>query len=221
MEKGIIYKWTNKINNKCYIGKTCREQDRKKEHLRDRRYTSSFHNALDKYGIENFCYQILFEIQEEDIKKLNQILNEKEQYYIEMYNSFNKNYGYNLTKGGDGLSGYKLSEETIKRMSKAKKGTKGTKWTSEQREKIRKKQYGHKPYNNKEVVQISDDGQIIRIFESALKAAEYYGKYDNRSNITKACKYNRKSFGYKWKYLSEIEDNQIESKNNDDKKDSE
>lgn len=38
--RGIIYKWTNKINNKCYIGKTIREKERIKQHLKNRSYNS-------------------------------------------------------------------------------------------------------------------------------------------------------------------------------------
>lgn len=45
--KGVIYKWTNKINGKVYIGKTVDEIKRKSSHKKDRRYYSYFHNAID------------------------------------------------------------------------------------------------------------------------------------------------------------------------------
>ena len=76
----------------------------------------------------------------------------------------------------------------------------GKKWTESQREKIISQRMGHKPYNNKPVMQLTADNQVVNIFESALKAAEYFGKYNNRTNITKACKQNRMAFGYKWEY---------------------
>lgn len=218
--RGIIYKWTNKTNNKSYIGKTARESERVKEHLRDRRYNSPFHKALDKYGVDNFIYEVLFEFYCNDKQQLTSLLNEKEQYFIQIFKSNNKQFGYNLTDGGDGQLGYKCTEEGRKKRSESKMGEKNPMfnktWTDEQRKKLMLTRYGHKPYNNKQVVQMSDDGKPIQVFESALKAAEHFGNYNNRSNITKACKQGRKAFGYKWKYLKEIEDNVINKSETED-----
>lgn len=91
--KGIIYKITNKVNNKVYIGQTRYTLEfrwRQHQHKKDNTY---FHNAIHKYGIENFELEILEEC---DIE----LLNSKEMFYIAKYDSF-KN-GYNLTIGGDG-----------------------------------------------------------------------------------------------------------------------
>lgn len=91
--KGIIYKITNKVNNKSYIGQTRYTIEfrwRQHQHKKDNTY---FHNAIHKYGIENFSIEVLEEC---DIKDLNS----REIYYIAKYDTF-KN-GYNLTIGGDG-----------------------------------------------------------------------------------------------------------------------
>ena len=91
--KGIIYKITNKVNNKVYIGQTRYTLEfrwRQHQHKKDSTY---FHNAIHKYGIENFELEILEEC---DIE----LLNSKEMFYIAKYDSF-KN-GYNLTIEGDG-----------------------------------------------------------------------------------------------------------------------
>lgn len=91
--KGIIYKITNKVNGKSYIGQTRYSLEfrwRQHIHKKDNTY---FHNALRKYGINNFSIEI---IEECEISKLN----EREIFYIAKFNTFKD--GYNLTIGGDG-----------------------------------------------------------------------------------------------------------------------
>lgn len=91
--KGYIYKITNKVNNKVYIGQTRYTVEfrwRQHIHKKDKTY---FHNAIHKYGIENFIIEVLEEC------PINQ-LNSREIFYIAKYDSFNN--GYNLTIGGDG-----------------------------------------------------------------------------------------------------------------------
>lgn len=91
--KGIIYKITNKVNGKSYIGQTRYTLEfrwRQHQHKRDDTY---FHNAIHKYGVDNFSIEILEECDIAD-------LNSREIFYIAKYDSF-KN-GYNLTIGGDG-----------------------------------------------------------------------------------------------------------------------
>ena len=206
--EGIIYKWTNKINNKVYIGKTNDEIRRINEHLRDRRKECPFHKALDKYGVENFDYCVLIKTTSKSHKQLNIFLDSMERYYIKKYHSNEKKYGYNLTKGGDGTSGYKYTKEQRETASRIKKGELnpmfGKKWTENQRKLLIDCRIGHEPYNNKEVVQLSLDGEYINTYESALKAAISFGKYNSRSNITKACKNNSTALGYRWMYLSQF-----------------
>lgn len=91
--KGIIYKVTNKVNGKSYIGQTRYTLEfrwRQHLHKRDNAY---FHNAIKKYGAENFSLEILEEC---DVDQLNS----REIFYIAKYNTFEE--GYNLTIGGDG-----------------------------------------------------------------------------------------------------------------------
>ena len=93
-----IYKITNQINGKIYIGKTNNTiQERFKEHCRDSQKNTEekrpLYAAMRKYGIENFIVEQIEECSLEEV-------NEKEKYWIEYYGSF-KN-GYNATLGGDG-----------------------------------------------------------------------------------------------------------------------
>lgn len=91
--KGIIYKITNKVNNKSYIGQTRYSLEfrwRQHQHKKDNTY---FHNAIKKYGVNNFELSVLEEC---DVEQLNS----REIFYIAKYNTFQE--GYNLTIGGEG-----------------------------------------------------------------------------------------------------------------------
>lgn len=94
---GLIYKYTNKINGKIYIGQTRQSlQERDKRHINAKDNTY-FHRALQNYGRDNFTLEVV----EDDIP-LDQ-LDEKERYYINFYESFHTTgKGYNLTEGGQG-----------------------------------------------------------------------------------------------------------------------
>lgn len=111
---GVIYKWTNKVNGKSYIGQTINEEGRKKDHINGR-YKCYFHDAIKKYGLENFDYEVLEQIEESK-------LSEREIYWIKYFDTYNN--GYNLTEGGEGTRGfsYKLTDEQKKKISESHKG---------------------------------------------------------------------------------------------------
>lgn len=95
MEK-YVYKITNKINNKKYIGQTNNLKRRFQEHLHDKRKNHPIHEALVKYGKENFDYEILY---------YGKNYNVEEKKWIKYYNTQNKNFGYNIVEGGQDSSG--------------------------------------------------------------------------------------------------------------------
>lgn len=97
--KGFIYKVTNLVNGKVYIGQTRQTiQIRWEQHCFSP-YICHFHQAIRKYGRENFKVEELCCIDLAE-KELSIKLNELEIYYIEKFNSYNN--GYNSTKGGEG-----------------------------------------------------------------------------------------------------------------------
>lgn len=116
MKKYLVYKFTNQINNFCYIGITSSPIERRiKRHLNDSEKDDGlyFHRALSKYGIQNFTVEIL----EDNI--LEEEIDEKEKYYIKLYDSFFLNgKGYNMTTGGRDGSFCKriLSDNDIKQI---------------------------------------------------------------------------------------------------------
>lgn len=92
---GFIYIIKNTINSKVYIGQTRTSVDQRwKEHLRHAQYGSQIINrAMKKYGVDKFYIETL-EIC--DIK----LLDYREMYYIDLYDSTNKSKGYNISIGG-------------------------------------------------------------------------------------------------------------------------
>jgi group I intron endonuclease len=110
--KMVIYKITNLLNNKIYIG-----QDSKN----NPNYLGSgaiIKKAIKKYGKENFKKEII------DWSDNKNDLNNKEIFWIKEYNSTNRNIGYNITEGGGGTLGYKPNNETLNKMRNNNIGSK-------------------------------------------------------------------------------------------------
>jgi len=132
----IVYKATNKINGKSYIGQTTqklrvRRNCHKTQAFSNKIKDTYFYRAIKKYGFNNFKWEI---IEHCDSKEE---MDEMEFHYIKQYNSFGDG-GYNLTFGGEGgMVGIKrapFSKEARKKMSEAKQG----KWSGEDNPKYNK-----------------------------------------------------------------------------------
>ena len=107
---GYIYKFTNRINDKVYIGQTYNLQTRLNSHKSKALNTKNkFYNAVRKYGWENFELSILSTITANTKEELSALLDKLEIEYIKQYNSYKS--GYNSTLGGHSKRGYRLSEE--------------------------------------------------------------------------------------------------------------
>jgi len=112
----IVYRVTNKINGKVYIGISSDTLEQRMSGHRFRSRQGSlclFHRAIRKYGWDNFQPEILFENLEEKEAK------SKEIELIESHGSYGKGKGYNMTPGGDGGP---CTPEKAANISKAKKG---------------------------------------------------------------------------------------------------
>jgi group I intron endonuclease len=139
---GCVYLAKNKINGKCYVGKTIGTLKRRKNaHYTDARRNSNFneyfHNALLKYKKE-FEWIVLYK--STDNKKLI----EKEMQFIKKYKTLKPN-GYNLTNGGDGMVGYVFSEESKRKMRASHIG-KIQPHSEETKRKMRKPKRNRKNY---------------------------------------------------------------------------
>lgn len=177
-----VYKHTNKSNGMVYIGIT-NNIDRRwgkngNGYLRDSFY---FSRAIEKYGWDGFDHEVLIDsITESEAKEL-------EKYYIAKYKSNaskykNPQYGYNLTDGGDGASGYKHTKSGRAKISDALRGKYvgelshryGVKDSDEYIEKVRnglRNYYAtHKHVSCRAVLCVTDG----IIFESITDAAKHY-----------------------------------------------
>ena len=110
----IVYKATNTVNGKVYIGKTVRSLSHAKarHHQRTKfiwKYGvfSRFYSAMRKHGLDAFEWEVIYSgISDADIQ-------EAERRFISEYGATDPKIGYNMTPGGDGGAGKKLSASQI------------------------------------------------------------------------------------------------------------
>lgn len=212
-----IYKITNKINGKSYIGKTLKTvKERWSEHCQDYKKERSekrpLYSAMTKYGINNFLVEEVEECSEAD-------LNEREKYWIEFYGTFK--YGYNATIGGDGkqyidydlvISLYNQIQnqsEVAKQLNicpdSVSKILRSRKIIRKSSQEVSKEKLGKK-------VKMCDKytHEIIKVFPSRNEAAQWL--IDNNKtrckkttigyHITEVCNKKRKSAaGYYWEVI--------------------
>lgn len=125
-----IYCYTNKTNGHTYVGQTNDPTRRKREHESNAfneksvGYNHLFHKKIREYGINNFDFEILEEIQDGATQKE---VDEREIYWIEKKNSYVRNgCGYNLTIGGSGNSTFEDrvldNEQVLQLIADIKKG---------------------------------------------------------------------------------------------------
>jgi group I intron endonuclease len=146
MYKGIIYCATAP-NGKKYYGQTIQglklRQQRHKRDL-DKGTNWVFYQALKKHGWENFIWEIIEEYTFNDKKELHSKLNEREKYWILENKTFFRQFGYNMTLGGDNYM-HTRKTPTAETKEKQKKALIGRKHTEERRKNQSLSQIG-KPH---------------------------------------------------------------------------
>lgn len=111
----IVYVHTNKFNGKRYVGITGRTPEQRWRNGFGYR-GGSFESAINKYGWDGFAHEILFsKLTEEQAKR-------KEIELIKEFRSNQRDFGYNLTDGGDGATGLRHTDTTRAQMSKSHTG---------------------------------------------------------------------------------------------------
>lgn len=103
-EISCIYLWTNLVNNKHYVGQTQNFYNRMKNYSFGQ-YNPYMKNAINKYGVENFEIEIIE--QNVPLDKLN----EREQFWMDYYKSYNPEFGYNIYPAAGSCRGIKRTEE--------------------------------------------------------------------------------------------------------------
>lgn len=187
----VIYKFKNKVNGKIYIGQTTTSvRKRVIEHVTNSKpWTKArkghFQRALYKYGFENFEFSII----EKCIDK--NTLNIREIYWIGYYKSDQKEFGYNMTPGGEGNTNYEFNKKCVERLIAANTGKPKSKRTKDLLKFRAKERMKHDKYkkqleecrskawnkNKVKVVKLDHEHNIIKIFDSIKDAAiDIYGK---------------------------------------------
>lgn len=101
--EGFIYKITNQVNKKIYVGQTKQTIRRRfrghKQAAKDNKKSSyKLYNAMNKYGADKFSIEVIETVQASTVSELKSLLNEREIYWIKQYDSYNS--GYNSNLGG-------------------------------------------------------------------------------------------------------------------------
>ena len=205
---GYIYKITNQINGKIYIGQTTstveqRWKKHKQRALNDPKRTEHFILALRKWGPENFTVETIEECP-------NELLSEREQYWIDYYNSFFS--GYNSTYGGEGGLLYNQDEvlalwkqgHTITQIASILECARGTVSKILHNAKIDLTEIKQRGYNTvkkqelKAVEQYDENGQLLNTYISALEAA--HALKCSEESVAQACRNAPYANGYYWQY---------------------
>lgn len=212
---GYIYKITNDINDKIYIGKTLNTIEKRfKKHCQDskrKRYEKRpLYDAMNKYGIEHFHVEKVEEVI--DPNKLS----EREIYWIKYYDSYHN--GYNATLGGDGKAYIDYNKikilwdegKLIKEIAQI------TNHDTDAISNILKNTYNipqeaiikRRVLKNSEAIEMwTKDGKHLRDFDSCMDAIRYIAPEAIKksrgavTHISDVCKGKRKTaYGYVWKY---------------------
>ena len=200
---GIIYKYTNTINGKSYIGQTVNPIQRHNSHLSEAKTPKTlFHKALKKYGIESFTYEIICSVESNNKKELKEKLNECELKYIELYDTYRN--GYNSTKGGDGVlidgSNWKfINNDKINIVH-----SNGKHPNSHMRDgKKEKEKMAYDKIKNKVLCIETNE-----LFESTRDVERKKGY--KHQNIDSSCRKGCKCHGYHWRFIPVVKKNPLE-----------
>lgn len=213
---GYIYKIQNLINGHIYIGQTQKHYTKRFQQHKanyDKPYFShlAIYKAFSKYGLENFLFEPIEEVE-------NELLDEREIFWISHYNSY-KN-GYNSTIGGKPIKVFEYDlDEIIKLYNENKSARKVAKIIGCDHSTIDHiLNANHVPrftmgqrFDKKTI--ITKDNEIFQVFDSTLEAAQWlidngYSKAKNikgvRANINKAVSTDTLYLGFKFYYESKI-----------------
>ncbi len=162
-----IYKITNIINGKVYIGQSCHINRRFMEHVSALTHNSCYNKHLqrswNKYGQDAFRFEIVEECPVE-------LLNEREMHYVQVFDS--KLNGYNQTDGGGGCRGYICSDETCRKLSEALRGRPKSPEVVQQMRERAIEWYKHHDNPRSIKVVCLNTGEV---FANASRAADQYG----------------------------------------------
>lgn len=182
-----------------YIGITSQKPNRRWRNGKGYKHNDYFNNAIKKYGWKNFQHEIIAGgLTLDEANNFEEIL-------IKKLKSNVREYGYNLSLGGDGVKGVPYPEERKKELSDSMRGIGNPMYgvSLEGRSGKDNPMYG-KPAINRKRLECITTGEI---FDTVTEGAKKYGTH--RSDIAKVCRGKRKFAGKLngqplfWRYLDE------------------
>ena len=184
----IIYKHTNVINGKVYIGQTSVTTQSRWRNGGGYQGSPHFYAAIKKYGWINFSHEILATV--ETMEEANKL----EQFYIQYYNSTHPDHGYNIQLGGSNHLHSEAEKLHLRNVILKK-------WEDVNfRQKIMQNIHPiDRSYCSQKVLCV----ETGKIYESQLSAAKDIG-LKSSAGISKCCTGERKTAGgYHWRYIRE------------------
>ena len=196
-----VYVHINKTNGKKYVGITSQKVEYRWNYGKAYSQSPYFSSAINKYGWDGFDHIVIAEsLSESEAKNMEESL-------IREWHTQDRRFGYNATAGGDGLKGYKPSDELRKKWSELRTGTKRSEETKHRMSvssALRRPDVKQKSRESKfkKVTAFTPDGSSVGTFESIHDAAAQLGLSSaQRRHISDCCNGNRNTCGgYKWEY---------------------
>jgi group I intron endonuclease len=191
MLQGIIYLIINKETGHKYVGQTTQPLNKRwQQHIQEanKMCREPLHRAFRKYGVGKFTMKVIDECDES-------LLNEKEYYWIEQYNTFESAEGYNTTRPI-------LTQKTIETTDEYIKESLIQKSKIEPWGCLTEENRGNGKHCGLKIMGVNIETGEEKIWENAREAAlEVAGDRNKNSNILLSARKGYKCYGYKWKLL--------------------
>lgn len=192
---GIIYKYTSP-SGKVYIGQTLNEYMRIASWKNvNHPYAGPYINrAREKYGYDNFKYEVLVSIESDDEFFLRSEIDRLEQYYIQMYDSTNPSKGYNITVGGMGHVGNKSAVISSRCREACRRANLGRKHSIEHIKKRVLSDPRHKAIDCFDL-----DNNLIKTYNSLMEASKELNiPYQAIQRVLKGTRHKTRGFIFKY-----------------------
>jgi len=173
-----VYKIINILNNKVYVGSSSNLKSRKYVHFRDlsnkNHCNTHLQNSYNKHGKDNFKWEVVEYVGfDEDKEILKKNLLEREQYYLDLYESYNSARGYNLCSTAGSKLGCKDSQETINKRIIANTGKKRTSAFRKRMSRLRKGKtrgnYPKKIFSEEHIKNLSESHKGYKPSEETIR----------------------------------------------------